>query len=114
MIRVLAVASEIFPLVKTGGLADVTGALPLALGAAGAETTTMVPGYPAVLDALTAPVAVHHFPDLFGGPATVLQATAASLDLLALDAPHLYARPGNPYLGPDGREWFDNGVRFAG
>jgi starch synthase len=114
LIRVLAVASEIFPLVKTGGLADVTGALPLALGAAGAETTTMVPGYPAVLDALTAPVAVHHFPDLFGGPATVLQATAASLDLLALDAPHLYARPGNPYLGPDGREWFDNGVRFAG
>jgi starch synthase len=114
LIRVLAVASEIFPLVKTGGLADVTGALPLALGAAGAETTTMVPGYPAVLDALTAPVAVHHFPDLFGGRATVLRATAASLDLLALDAPHLYARPGNPYLGPDGREWFDNGVRFAG
>jgi starch synthase len=114
LIRVLAVASEIFPLVKTGGLADVTGALPLALGAAGLETTTMVPGYPAVLDALTAPVAVHHFPDLFGGPATVLRAAAASLDLLALDAPHLYARPGNPYLGPDGREWFDNGVRFAG
>jgi starch synthase len=114
LIRVLAVASEIFPLVKTGGLADVTGALPLALGTAGAETTTMVPGYPAVLDALTGAVAVHHFPDLFGGRATVLQATAASLDLLALDAPHLYARPGNPYLGPDGREWFDNGVRFAG
>jgi starch synthase len=119
LIRVLAVASEIFPLVKTGGLADVTGALPLALTATGAATTTMVPGYPAMLDAVQGAVAIHQFPDLFGGPATVLRAnyppaSAASLDLLVLDAPHLYARPGNPYLGPDGREWFDNGVRFAG
>jgi starch synthase len=113
LIRVLAVASEIFPLVKTGGLADVTGALPSALGAAGAETTTMVPGFPAVLDVLTDVVAVHRFSDLFGGPATVLRGSAASLDLLVLEAPHLYARTGNPYLGPDGREWFDNGVRFA-
>jgi starch synthase len=114
LIRVLAVASEIFPLVKTGGLADVAGALPPALGAAGAETTTLVPGFPAILDALTDVAAVHRFPDLFGGPATVLRGTAASLDLLVLDAPHLYARGGNPYLGPDGREWFDNSVRFAG
>jgi starch synthase len=114
LIRVLAVASEIFPLVKTGGLGDVTGALPVALGAAGAETTTMVPGYPAVLEALHEPIAVHEFPDLFGGPATVLRGTAASLDLLVVDAPHLFGRAGNPYLGPDGREWFDNSVRFAG
>jgi starch synthase len=114
LIRVLAVASEIFPLVKTGGLADVAGALPLALATAGAATTTIVPGYPAVLDALTDAVAVHHFPDLFGGPATILHGTAASLDLLVLDAAHMFARTGNPYLGPDGHEWFDNSVRFAG
>jgi starch synthase len=119
LIRVLAVASEIFPLVKTGGLGDVTGGLPPALGAAGAKTTTIVPGYPAVLDALPDATAVHRFPDLFGGPATVLHGTfpqeaGASLDLLVVDAPHLYARGGNPYLGADGREWPDNGVRFAG
>jgi starch synthase len=149
LIRVLAVASEIFPLVKTGGLGDVAGALPLALGAAGAPTTTVVPGYPQILDALTDATAVHHFPDLFGGPATLLRTTlassglppatgpqstgpqftgpqsdgpgstgtrdfGASLDLLVVDAPHLFARSGNPYLGPDGREWPDNGLRFAG
>jgi len=114
LIRVLAVASEIFPLVKTGGLGDVAGALPLALGAAGADTITILPGYRAVLDALTGAVAVHHFSDLFGGPATVVRGSAASLDLLAVDAPHLYARNGNPYLAADGLEWFDNGVRFAG
>jgi starch synthase len=113
LIRILAVASEIFPLVKTGGLGDVAGALPLALGAAGAETITIVPGFPAVLSALTNVVAVHRFPDLFGGPADVLRGTAASLDLLVIEAPHLYARAGNPYLGADGREWPDNGVRFG-
>jgi starch synthase len=119
LIRVLAVASEMYPLVKTGGLGDVTGGLPPALNAAGAKTTTMLPGYPAVLAALPDAVEVHRFPDLFGGPAAVLRATfpqtaGASLDILALDAPHLYARAGNPYLGADGRDWSDNGVRFAG
>ena len=114
MIRVLAVASEIFPLVKTGGLADVTGALPLALGPAGAETITMVPGFPAVLDALSRAAVVLRLPDLFGGPATVLRGTATSLDLLVVEAPHLYARPGDPYVGPDRQEWPDNALRFAG
>jgi starch synthase len=119
LIRVLAVASEIFPLMKTGGLGDVTGGLPPALSAAGARVTTIVPGYPAVLDALPDAVAVHRFSDLFGGPATIIrgtfpQAAGASLDILAVDAPHLYARAGNPYLGADGREWSDNGLRFAG
>ena len=35
------------------------------------------------------------------------------LDLLVLDAPHLFARPGNPYVTPDGTDWPDNGLRFA-
>jgi hypothetical protein len=51
-IKVLSVASEIYPLVKTGGLADVVGALPLALRRHGVETVTLVPGYPAVKAAL--------------------------------------------------------------
>ncbi len=114
MTRVLAVTSEIFPLVKTGGLADVAGALPVALAAAGVTTTTMLPGYPAVMRSLRAASRVHRFPDLFGGPADVLRATAASLDLLVVDAPHLFNRPGNPYLEPHGGEWPDNGIRFAG
>jgi starch synthase len=111
--RVLAVASEIFPLVKTGGLADVAGALPLALSAAGAETTTVVPGYPAVLDGLKNAGHVYHFPELFGGSAEIIRGSAGSLDLLVVDAPHLFRRPGNPYLGSDGLEWPDNGIRFA-
>jgi starch synthase len=48
-----------------------------------------------------------------GAPARVLAAKAAGLDLFVLDAPHLYDRPGGIYLGPDGRDWPDNALRFA-
>ena len=112
-LRVLSVASELYPLVKTGGLADVAGALPPALAREGIETRTLVPGYPAVIDALREAEAVHGWAHLHGGPARLLAAHAAGLDLLVLDAPHLYARPGNPYLGPDGKPWPDNALRFA-
>src|SRR5262245_29499596 len=108
MIRVLAVASEVFPLVKTGGLADVVGALPGALKHHGIEMRVMMPGYPAVTAALKSAKPAHHYDDLFGGPARLLAGKAAGLDLLALDAPHLFNRPGNPYVGPDGKDWPDN------
>jgi starch synthase len=112
-IQVLAVASEMFPLVKTGGLADVAGALPLALAAEGVETTTLLPGYPAVLAALEDAEAVHQDAALFGGPARLLRGQAAGLDLLVLDAPHLFDRPGNPYTQPGGADWPDNAARFG-
>ncbi|MGY4226528.1 starch synthase [Bradyrhizobium sp. USDA 4503] len=112
-IRVLAVASEVYPIVKTGGLADVVGALPAALKQHGVTTRTLVPGYPDVLKALAAAETLLHWPEFYGGPIRVLGGTHDGLDLFALDAPHLYARPGNPYVGPDGRDWPDNGIRFA-
>jgi starch synthase len=112
-LNVLSVASEIFPLVKTGGLADVIGALPAALAEQGITVRTLIPGYPAVIAAIDDAQSVRSDSDLFGGAARLLAARAAGLDLLVLDAPHLYARQGNPYLGPDGRDWPDNAIRFA-
>ena len=38
--KMLAVASEAFPLIKTGGLADVVGTLPAALNGLGIEMRT--------------------------------------------------------------------------
>ena len=111
--KVLAVASEVFPLVKTGGLADVMGALPRALAKQGVEVRTLLPGYPAVMDALADAEPVHAMAALHGGAARVLAATVAGLALFVLDAPHLFARPGNPYQGPDGADWPDNARRFA-
>ena len=112
-VRVLSVASEVYPLTKTGGLADVVAALPAALAREGIATRTLVPGYTEVIDALRGAEAVHSYASLHGGPARLLAAHSAGLDLLVLDAPQLFARPGNPYLGPDGKPWPDNALRFA-
>src|ERR1700684_2101046 len=100
MISILAVASAGHPIIKTGGLADVVGALAGGLAAHGVAVTTLVPGYPAVLAALQNPERVAEFDDCFGGKAVLKRGTAAGLDLLVLDAPPLYDRPGNPYTGP--------------
>ena len=112
-VRVLAVASEIYPIVKTGGLADVAGALPSALKAHGIEMRTLMPGYADAMGRLTAVTEIRRWPDYFGGPGRLLAATHDGLDLFVLDVPHLYARPGNPYVSPDGVDWADNAVRFA-
>jgi starch synthase len=112
-LRVLSVASEIFPLIKTGGLADVTGALPIALKAEGIEVRTLVPGYPNVMNSLRSIDGMLHLPNFFGGEARLLWAKSSELALFVLDAPHLFARAGNPYLSPEGVDWPDNALRFA-
>jgi starch synthase len=112
-LRALAVAPEIYPIIKTGGLADVAGALPLALRAEGVEVRTLVPGYPAVMDAIERAEPLLEWPLFFGGTTRLLNAACGELDLLVLDAPHLFDRPGNPYLTPEGTDWPDNGLRFA-
>jgi starch synthase len=112
-LRVLAVASEIYPIIKTGGLADVAGALPIALRAYDIEMRTLIPGYPDVIKAVPAAEVLLDWPNFYGGPIRLLGGSHENLDLLVLDAPHLFARPGNPYVTPDGKDWPDNGVRFA-
>ena len=117
-LAVLSVASEAYPLIKTGGLGDVAGALPLALAAEGVQMRTLIPAYPAVrraaqaagMTVLDLPVGVA---DQAGGRGNLLAFNAHGLDWLALDIPHLFDRPGSPYLGPDGRDWPDNPQRFA-
>lgn len=113
LLRVLAVASEAFPWIKTGGLADVVGALPAALATHAVEVTTLLPGYPAVMAALDPVLRVDPLPDLPGGPARLVHASPGGQRVVALDAPHLFARPGSPYLAPSGRDWPDNALRFA-
>ncbi|MFO1121504.1 MAG: glycogen synthase GlgA [Hyphomicrobiales bacterium] len=111
--KVLSAAAEIYPLVKTGGLADVAGALPAALKGHGVAMRCLVPGYPSVMARLEGSAVLHRYADLFGGPASLLSGRAAGLDLVVIDAPHLFDRAGNPYLGPDGLDWPDNAQRFG-
>ena len=112
-LNVLSVTSEVFPIIKTGGLADVAGALPAALAPEGVTVVTLVPGYPAVMKALNRPEVLHQYPVFFGGPARLLSGKAGGLDLFVVDAPHLFERPGSPYLAPNGRDWPDNARRYA-
>jgi len=112
-LNVLSVASEVFPIIKTGGLADVAGALPSALAGEGVTVVTLMPGYPAVLKALENAEVLHQYPGFFGGTGRLLSGRAGGLDLFVIDAPHLFERPGSPYLAPNGRDWPDNARRFA-
>lgn len=113
MIEVLSVASEIYPLVKTGGLADVAGALPKAMSGLGISMRTVVPGYKQVLAALEYGRVAADIGDLFGGPARLIAGRTGELDLIAIEAPHLYEREGGPYLDANGRDYDDNWRRFA-
>ncbi|WP_026869086.1 glycogen synthase GlgA [Inquilinus limosus] len=114
--NVLHAVSEIYPLVKTGGLADVAAALPPALAVAGVPARILVPAYPAVRQAMRRPELVLEDAALFGGgPAQVMLAELEGIAVPAyvLDCPGLFGRDGNPYLGPDRQDWPDNHRRFA-
>jgi starch synthase len=114
--KVLHVAAEVYPLVKTGGLADVTAALPPALAQAGADVRLLLPGLPAILDAVQSARTVVDIGACFGALRVRLllgRMPGTQLPVYVIDAPHLYRRPGGPYQAPDGQEWTDNLRRFA-
>lgn len=111
--NVLSTVSEVFPLIKTGGLADVAGALPKALRSHGILVSTLVPGYRAVLEHLPRRTPVARLDGLLGHDAVLSRAEADGLDLLVLEIPELYDRPGGPYLDGEGRDHPDNWLRFA-
>lgn len=111
--KVLSVSSEVYPLVKTGGLADVAGALPPALGHKGIAVRTLLPGYPAVMARAGAGAVLRDYPALLGTPARLIGVRIAGLDLIVLDAPALFDRLGGPYAGPGGADHGDNWRRFA-
>ncbi len=114
--KVLHVGAEVFPLVKTGGLADVLGALPQALIAQGADVRLLLPGLPAFVDAVLHQKTVFEFGPLFGAARIRLrlgQMPYSHVPAYVIDAPYLYRRGGSPYQSSDGSEWGDNLQRFA-
>lgn len=114
--RVLHVAAEIFPLVKTGGLADVVAALPAALAEAGADVRLLLPGMPQMLDAVVHARTVIDLGACFGAARVRLlcgRMPGTHLPVYLIDAPLLYRRGGGPYQAADGSEWPDNLQRYG-
>ena len=116
MMRVLFAAAEAYPLIKTGGLGDVAGALPLSLNRLGAEVRLLLPGYGEVMNAVERVETVRDLgPVLAGRHARLLSAAMphSGLPLLIVDCPELYRRPGSAYQTEAGVDWPDNHLRFG-
>jgi starch synthase len=115
-VRVLHVAAELYPLLKTGGLADVVGALPPALAPLGADARVVMPGFPAIVAGLEDLHPVAHTPARFGIDAPVIEfgrmrSNGTGVYVIRADA--FYNRPGSPYLDANHHPYADNGQRFA-
>lgn len=116
--RILQVCAEIFPLLKTGGLADVAGALPQALQALGAEPRVLLPGFASVLAGLDAPREIARLRPpgaMAHANARLLHGrlTAVGVDAYVIDAPAYYHRDGGPYADAAHQPYHDNHLRFA-
>ena len=114
--QVLHVAAEIYPLVKTGGLADVVAALPVAQAEQGADVRLLLPGYPAVLESVQGARSVIDIGSCFGALRVRLllgRLPGSQLPVYVIEAPYLYRRGGSPYQDSAGEEWQDNLQRFA-
>lgn len=113
--RILFCASEVYPLIKTGGLADVAGSLPHALKKLGHDVQIVLPAYPSVFAQLKHPpglrVELRVQTHVLGIRHTTLPGTRVPVWLI--DCPELYQRQGNPYHDHHGEPWPDNALRFA-
>jgi starch synthase len=115
-VRVLYVTAELYPWVKSGGLGDVSAALPPALTALGVDTRLMLPGFRGFLDAFSGIIDVARLQTPFAAERVrVGLARLPGTERFAylVDQPAFYDRPGNPYAGPDGSDWPDNHRRFG-
>lgn len=121
--KTLYVCTELYPLLKTGGLADVGAALPAALQAEGCDVRMLLPAFAGIAAGVQVDGPALPLPQTGGPavahalrPAPVLlpgRVTATGQRVYLLDAPALYQRPGGPYLDAGGHEWHDNAARFA-
>ncbi len=114
-LHVLVVASEIFPLAKTGGLADVASALPKSLTGLGIEARLIMPAYPSALEQALGLHVVAELGEVLGAPVRVWcgRMSDSNLPVWLVDSPELYRRSGSLYVDEQGQEWSDNARRFA-
>ena len=116
-LRILFATSEAYPLIKTGGLADVSGALPKAISQLAAfkgDIKIVMPAYSAVLAKLNNIQAIANI-DVLGQACTIITGHMpdSGLNVIAIQNAFLYERAGGPYSDENGIDWIDNALRFG-
>ncbi|MEN9391406.1 MAG: glycogen synthase GlgA [Pseudomonadota bacterium] len=114
--QILHVCSEMYPLLKTGGLADICYALPQEQIKNGHSVRVLLPGFPAIINGLANKQLISQInTEFIQTPIKIWQAQLANSDLIVyvIESPELYNRSGNPYVNSSNLEYSDNYLRFA-
>lgn len=114
--RVLYATAEVYPLAKTGGLADVSRGFTLALKRRDIDVQLIVPGYPEALENIERPETITKLAPALGvDDATLVRGLLprGNTPVWLVNAPSLFRRSGGPYQDARGRDWTDNAIRFA-
>jgi len=114
MNKILYISSEAFPLIKTGGLADVAGSLPSALLKQSQDVRLLLPAYPEVLKNITKHKK-RAATSYYNLPTEIIETRLPGTNVLVwlVDCPAAFNRPGGPYTNHNGQPWEDNALRFA-
>ena len=114
MSRILYISSEAFPLIKTGGLADVAGSLPSALLKQSQDVRLLLPAYSEVLQKVSKRKVLVET-SYYDMPVKIIETRLPGTNVIVwlVDCPPVYDRPGGPYTDHRGQPWHDNALRFA-
>ena len=114
MSKILYISSEAFPLIKTGGLADVAGSLPTALQKKSQDVRLLLPAYPEVLCKINKNKTLVET-SYYNQPVKIIETRlpGSNVNVWLVDCPTIFNRPGGPYTDNKGHAWHDNALRFA-
>ena len=114
MNKVLYISSEIHPLIKTGGLGDVSGSLPVTLLKKSQDIRLLMPAYPEVLKNIKS-IKIRAATSYYNLPLNLIETRLPGSKIIVwlVDCPAAFNRPGGPYTDNYGNEWHDNALRFA-
>jgi starch synthase len=112
--NILFATSEVFPLIKTGGLADVSYNLPAALHQLDHHVGIVLPAYHSLLPMLDNATFINSWQ--YGEDVAEIWHTTFGPDDLPLwlvHCPKYFDRKGGPYSGYEQQSWSDNALRFG-